>query len=175
MFSTTTHAQKPPPMAPVARPVGYGWLGIDWQAAEALGTWIGFIVLLIGLGLAYYQLRAIKDAMRADLIVRLDERYCSNYFQNLRQKAEKLKDKPDALARDEREDLINFLGFFELLGLYERSGFITLDHVDTMFGSLVLKYRNEFSKFIDQESWWKHFKDLSTKIANARGSRSNPV
>ena len=168
------YAQKPPSNPPVVS----SWPGIDWQAAEAIGTWIGFIGVVIGLlyahkqiALLVEQLRLAKGTIRADLIVRLDERYCSDYFQQLRRRAEALGAKLKDLAPDEREDLINFLGFFELLGLYEHDDYITLEQVNIMFGSALIQYREAFAEFIDKGPWWLYLKSLYTKLKQARNVR----
>jgi len=168
-FVGVAKAQKPLPVPP--KPAGF--FGLESQDWAALGTWATFVLLGLGLLLAFHQLRALKDARRADLILRLDERYCSQHFQELRQKAEKLRDKrPNDLTHEESLDLINFLGFFELLGFYVRNGFVTLDEVDMMFGSVIIQYRAYFAAFVDRGDSWKHLKCLYARIERARNARN---
>jgi hypothetical protein len=56
-----------------------------------------------------------------------------------------------------------------------KQSYITLEQVDTMFGSLVIRYREKFADVVDDGSWWRHLKLLYTKISQLRTAGPLPT
>lgn len=141
-----------------------------WVAVGAIGTFCVFGVMLVALIYSRGQLKAMKSVRIADLLLRLDERFCSSTMHECRRRIEQFG--LDNLTPEQNQELIDFLGFFELIGLLSQKGYIQLKDANIMFGSSALHYRERFRSYIDRSGYaWNFFKDFARKIENLRGQQ----
>lgn len=153
-------------------PVIRDWLvSLDWLAVAAIGTISMFITMVGALIFSIKQVKAMKSIRIADLLLRLDDRFCSNSMRDCRKRMEAL-DLQKELTDEEDQELTDFLGFFELVGLLVDGEHIPLDDANIMFGSAVTRYRERFRNYIDESGYhWNYLKKFADQVQNLRGQQ----
>jgi hypothetical protein len=110
------------------------------------------VVVAISVIFLYDQLKLAKNVATADFIMRVDESFNSEDMKKLRRRIGKL----DFRNKEEVEDCLAILDFFEKVAYLEKNRVINLDAIDEMWGYWVERY-------------WLLFKD---RVYNYRLSRN---
>jgi len=129
-----------------------GLLGIKIEICLSIIT---TVVLIWQLFLLNNQLEVQSKAMQADNLIKLNEQIYP--CEKMKEIVEKIYNDEPILKKNKGQFtevmLDNFLGYFEMLGIMERRGYLDDDLIYDMFGGDIeaVSNNNEISKYLQDE------------------------
>jgi len=156
---------------------------------QSVWTWIlnnptlasGFIASLIlglGLGFSWWQLRITAREQQTDLLVHLSDRYDSDSLVKGRQaiweitvqNKENLSQKIDELHRNDIQRYIQVTSvgnFFEDIGFLTKRHYLKLPSIKTLYKESIINYHNQFHEYIEkhkEEKTYEYFDWLAKEV-----------
>jgi len=134
---------------------------MSWGSLEAIAT---AVAALTAVSAIWVQNKSFKANLTADLVMKLDDRFASPEFKEIRSRAARALQ--NHIGEEEAEDVFDF---FEMVGLFTRRNALDAEVVHSFFFHWINVYwtagRDHIAKKqAKNHSAWKDFGDLYLKV-----------
>lgn len=157
-----------------------------WDALTAISNSLLFLAVAGGLYFTFQQVSAMRktsastfgqvSAMKAmgslDLLIRLDDRLCSQRIQDLILEIKKWD--PKNLNDEQNLRVKDIIGIFELVGLAIEKKYIDFDDAEIMFGSALLMIYDDYGykSYIEKDPLFLNYtKKFAEQVRETRKKR----
>ena len=125
------------------------WLGVDWQAVEAIGTGLAALVVIVAGVIALGQLAEAKNARNAAVALQMFDKLANRETKKILAEIYQLPDDkvPDTMTRD----VSYVLDTLELLGLFVVEGVIEEDLAIREMRGMEIRVWYKLREYIMQE------------------------
>ncbi|MBA7490418.1 hypothetical protein ES702_00956 [subsurface metagenome] len=124
-----------------------------------------FLAIVVGVVIAQRELRLTTNTRRAEFLNVLDHRFCTE--EGFTQIRREIRNGQLTINPDNEMMVSDYLGFFEVLSVFRRSGILSDHEIYSQFGAYIIEAKNNkaiHSLLRSEQGFWSGFREIAQRM-----------